>query len=159
MDSRFTILVYMHNYSICILVIILFIFSTNIAKSYDKDTSGDLNIEISLMVEPSNTPNQSFSSHLSTASESSLTTLSTSTPKSSLFPSSFSIPSRWRPSILNAIHARTVTKDIRNEIARDLVTHIYGSLGKPTATFCCFVAQQLILKYPFMSVITKELAT
>ena len=33
---------------------------------------------------------------------------------------------------------------------RDLVTHMYGFVEKPTSHFCKFVAQRLILKYPFI---------
>ena len=32
----------------------------------------------------------------------------------------------------------------------DLVTHMYGFVEKPTSHFCKFVAQRLILKYPFI---------
>ena len=51
---------------------------------------------------------------------------------------------------MEAISTKTLTPDIRNEITRDLVTHIFGFVKKPTSQFCKFVAQRLILKYPFM---------
>lgn len=35
-------------------------------------------------------------------------------------------------------------------ICRDLITHMYGFVDKHTSKFCTFVAQRLILKYPFM---------
>lgn len=63
---------------------------------------------------------------------------------------SFTIPLSWRPSIRNAIENKRLNPDIRSEIARDLVTHMYGFIEKPTSGFCKFVAQRLILKYPFM---------
>ena len=59
----------------------------------------------------------------------------------------FTIPSRWRQSIKKAIEEKKLTPAIRNEIVRDLM---YGSIEKPTLEFCKFVAQRLILKYPFM---------
>ena len=63
---------------------------------------------------------------------------------------SFTIPTRWRPSIMKAIEEKRLTPDIRNEVVRDLVTHMYGHVEKPTSSFCKFVAQRLILKYTFM---------
>ena len=51
---------------------------------------------------------------------------------------------------MEAIASKTLAPDIRNEISRDLVTHMYGFVEKPTSHFCKFVAQRLILKYPFM---------
>jgi hypothetical protein len=63
---------------------------------------------------------------------------------------SFSIPSKWRPSIMSAIDDKKLSPDIRNEIVRDLVTHMYGFMAKPSPSFCQFVAQRLILKYDFM---------
>ena len=51
---------------------------------------------------------------------------------------------------MKAIETENLTPDIRNEIVRDLVTHMYGYAEKPTATFCKFAVQRLILKYPFM---------
>ena len=64
--------------------------------------------------------------------------------------SNFTIPSRWRPSIMKAIEEKKLTPDVRNEIVRDLVTHMYGCMEKPSSANCKFVAQRLILKYPFM---------
>lgn len=43
-----------------------------------------------------------------------------------------------------------LTPDTRNEIVRDLVTHMYGYMEKPTYGFCKFVAQRLTNQYPFM---------
>ena len=51
---------------------------------------------------------------------------------------------------MNAISSKTLTPEVRSEIIRDLVTHMYGCVEKPTSQFCKFVAQRLILKYPFM---------
>ena len=33
---------------------------------------------------------------------------------------------------------------------RDLVTHMYGFMEKPTSSFCKYVAQRLTLQYTFM---------
>ncbi len=49
-----------------------------------------------------------------------------------------------------AIEEKKLTPDVRNEIVRDLVTHMYGYMEKPTSSFCKFVAQRLILQYQFM---------
>ena len=62
----------------------------------------------------------------------------------------FSIPSKWRPSIMDAIEDKQLTPDVRNEVVRDLVTHMYGFMLKPNSSFCQYCAQRLILKYPFM---------
>lgn len=51
---------------------------------------------------------------------------------------------------MRAIDEKKLTSDIRNEIVRDLVTHMYGYVEKPTSSLCKFVAQRLILKYTFM---------
>jgi len=51
---------------------------------------------------------------------------------------------------MQAIEEKKLTPDVRNEIVRDPVTHMYGYVEKPTTSFCKFVAQRLILKYPFM---------
>ena len=49
-----------------------------------------------------------------------------------------------------AIEEKILTPDVRNEIFRDLVTHMYGFMEKPSPSFCKFVAQRLILRYKFM---------
>ena len=54
------------------------------------------------------------------------------------------------PSITKAIEQQKLTPDVRNEIVRDLVTHMFGFVEKPTSSFCKFVAQELILKHSFM---------
>ena len=69
---------------------------------------------------------------------------------SSGFPLNFTIPTKWRPSIMSAIEENKLTPDVRNEVVRDLVTHMYGYMEKPTSSFCKFVAQRLILQYKFM---------
>ena len=51
---------------------------------------------------------------------------------------------------MEAIPSQSLTPDIRGEFCRDLVTHMYGFVEQPTSYFCKFVAQRLILKYPFM---------
>lgn len=51
---------------------------------------------------------------------------------------------------MGAITTEVLTPEIRNEIVRDLVTHMYGYMEKPTSDFCKFVAQRLIHHYPFM---------
>ncbi len=49
-----------------------------------------------------------------------------------------------------AIEENKLTPDVRNEVVRDLVTHMYGYMEKPTSSFCKYVAQRLILQYKFM---------
>ena len=48
-----------------------------------------------------------------------------------------------------------MTLEARNEILRDLCTHMYASLlsekHKPTATLCREVAMKLVEKYPFVA--------
>ena len=51
---------------------------------------------------------------------------------------------------MKAIEDKRLTPDVRNELVRDLVTHMYGCMEKPSSESCKFVAQRLILKYPFM---------
>ena len=50
---------------------------------------------------------------------------------------------------------KQLTPDARNEIVRDLVTHMYASLqnedDRPTVNFCREVARKLVMKYPFMA--------
>lgn len=75
---------------------------------------------------------------------------SQATPTDRDFVSTFKIPSKWRPTIMKAIETEKLTPDLRNEIVRDLVTHMYGYTEKPTTNFCKFAAQRLILKYQFM---------
>ena len=49
-----------------------------------------------------------------------------------------------------AMEEKRLTPEIRNEIVRDLVTHMYGFMEKPTSSFCKYVAQRLTLQYTFM---------
>lgn len=49
-----------------------------------------------------------------------------------------------------SIKDEKLTPDTRNEIVRDLVTHMYEYTEKPTSSFCRYVAQRLIQQYPFM---------
>ena len=49
-----------------------------------------------------------------------------------------------------AIEEQKLYTEVRNEIVRDLVTHIYGHNEKPTPTFVTKVAKLLVEKYPFM---------
>lgn len=51
---------------------------------------------------------------------------------------------------MKAIEERKLTPDVHNKVVRDLVTHMYGCMEKPSSATCKFVAQRLILKYPFM---------
>lgn len=95
------------------------------------------------------TPVQSLQSSPS-QSEVSVARSAAATTDVSNYTVSFKIPSRWRPSIMKAIEEEKLTPDVRNEIVRDLVTHMYGYVEKPTTSFCKFVAQRLILKYSFM---------
>ena len=68
----------------------------------------------SLVVEAPVTPYPSTSSSIPLPDP-----LPPSTPKSSQFPSNFSIHSHWRPSIMKAIATEKLTKDICNEICHD----------------------------------------
>ena len=52
---------------------------------------------------------------------------------------------------MTAISKKKLCPEIRNEIVRDLVTHMYGTVDKPTATFVSRVAEMLVDKYPFMA--------
>lgn len=120
------------------------VYNITLGKSVLNTSSDVAPSTSSLVVEAPVTPCPSTSSSIS------LPDPLPSTPKSSQFSSNFSIPSGWRPSIMQAIATEMLTKDIRNEICRDLITHMYGFVDKPTSKFCTFVAQRLILKYPFM---------
>ena len=51
---------------------------------------------------------------------------------------------------MKAIEERKLTPDVPNKVVRDLVTHMYGCMEKTSSVTCKFVAQRLILKYPFM---------
>lgn len=48
-------------------------------------------------------------------------------------------------------HKKRLNPEVRNEIVRDLVTHMYGTVEKPTAAFVYRVAEMLVDKYPFMA--------
>lgn len=63
----------------------------------------------------------------------------------------FTIPQKWKPSITSAISKKRLTPDIRNEIVRDLVTHVYGCVGRPSSSFITKIADMLIERYPFMA--------
>ena len=63
----------------------------------------------------------------------------------------FTIPKKWKPSIMFAIAERQLHPDVRNEIVRDLVTHIYGHVEKPKVDLVTKVAKLLVEKYPFMA--------
>ena len=51
---------------------------------------------------------------------------------------------------MSAIEEEKLKPEVRNELVRDLVTHMYGFMEKPTSSFCKYVAQRLILRYKFM---------
>ena len=85
-----------------------------------------------------------------TRSEGSTLSVVSSEVSATSYTVTFTIPSKWRPSIMKAIEEKKLTPEIRNEVVRDLVTHMYGYVEKPTSSFCKFVAQRLILKYSFM---------
>lgn len=50
-----------------------------------------------------------------------------------------------------AIAQKKLCPDIRNEIVRDLVTHIYGQVERPDVTLATKVAKLLVENYPFMA--------
>ena len=60
----------------------------------------------------------------------------------------FEIPKMWRPSIMMCIREKNLTMQTRNEIVRDLCTHMYANLRsesqKPTAAMCRDVATKLV---------------
>ena len=59
----------------------------------------------------------------------------------------FTIPTKWKPSIMFAISEKKLNPEVRNEIVRDLITHMYGFVDKPSPK----VARMLVEKYPFMA--------
>lgn len=50
-----------------------------------------------------------------------------------------------------AITERQLNPEVRNEIVRDLVTHIYGHMEKPNVALVTKVAKLLVEKYQFMA--------
>ncbi len=52
---------------------------------------------------------------------------------------------------MEAIKSKKLNPEIRNEIVRDLVTHMYGHTEKPGIGFVNKVSRLLVEKYPFMS--------
>ena len=56
---------------------------------------------------------------------------------------------------MTCIKEKSLTMQARNEIVRDLCTHMYASLPsereKPTASMCREVATKLVKAYPFMA--------
>ena len=63
----------------------------------------------------------------------------------------FTVPTKWKPSIMRSILEKKLDPDVRNEIVRDLVTHIYGYIDKPTSSMVAKAARLLVEKYPFMA--------
>ncbi len=51
---------------------------------------------------------------------------------------------------MSAIFEKTLNCEVRNEIVRDLVTHVYSYIEKPTSAFVESVAKKLVDKYSFM---------
>ena len=62
-----------------------------------------------------------------------------------------SIPKKWKPSITLAIADKKLNPEVRNEIVRDLVTHMYGHVDKPDPSLAANVANLLVARYPFMA--------
>lgn len=62
-----------------------------------------------------------------------------------------SIPRMWKPSIMFAISEKRLYPDVRNEIVRDLVTHMYGNVDKPDSPSVTKIAKSLVERYPFMA--------
>ena len=50
-----------------------------------------------------------------------------------------------------AISEKKLYPEVRNEIVRDLVTHLYAHVDKPTSTMIAKVARLLVEKYKFMA--------
>ena len=63
----------------------------------------------------------------------------------------FSIPQKWTPSIMAAISKKRLNHEIRNELVRDLVTHMYAYTDQITPAFISRTADMLVTKYPFMA--------
>ena len=75
-----------------------------------------------------------------------------STPKvSGISTDNFAIPQKWKPTIMAAIKEKSLNPEVRNEIVRHLVTHVYAYLEQPTMVFIGEVAKQLVEKHPFMA--------
>ena len=120
-------------------------FATKVKPSDDEIRTEPVVENTSVQLEISS-PEESRASTVSVVSSG-----PSATPSVSQFYSlNFTIPNKWRPSIMKAIREEKLTPDIRNELVRDLVTHMYGYMEKPTASFCKFVAQRLILQHKFM---------
>ena len=49
-----------------------------------------------------------------------------------------------------AIEEKTLDSELRSEIVKDLVTHMYSFVGKPTSHFIEEVSRKLVANYPFM---------
>ena len=62
----------------------------------------------------------------------------------------FEVPHKWKPSIMSAIRDQQLNWEVRCEITRDLVTHIYSYMENPKPFFVESVAKKLVDKYPFM---------
>ena len=69
----------------------------------------------------------------------------------------FTIPSTWRPTIMDCIHKvtiedqrRALTPSLRNEIVRDLVTSMFSYKNNPDKAFCTQAAKMLVSKYKFL---------
>ena len=60
----------------------------------------------------------------------------------------FEVPHKWKPSIMSAIRDRQLNWEVRCEITRDLVTHIYSYVENPKLFFVESVAKKLVDKYP-----------
>ncbi len=63
----------------------------------------------------------------------------------------FTIPKKWKPSMMFAISEKKLSPEVRNEIVRDLATHIYGLVDRPDTRLATKVAKLLVEKYPFMA--------
>lgn len=50
-----------------------------------------------------------------------------------------------------AISSKTLNPEVQNEIVRDIVTHMYANVDKPSPAFISKVAEMLVDEYPFMS--------
>ena len=53
-------------------------------------------------------------------------------------------------SCILAKDVKLLTPDVRSQVVRDLVSNMFTYSTSPNHEFCTFVAQRLILKYPFM---------
>lgn len=143
----------MLSFDVCSYLCIQLIDELVISKSYE----GNLSPLSSDTVMLSSSPPLVTSppSSISGSDASSIVSSASAMPKNAR--QTFSIPTKWRPSIMTCIGQETedakcqsLKPVIRNEIVRDLVTHMFSHNPNPQKEFCTQVAQMLVQQYKFM---------